>query len=165
MVFHFYRWVCGITVLLLHTMYAGKFLNSTALLDETFFEKTQVFITEHNEKGVIGFVFNIPFPNRFNELEEFKHSMPFPLYDGGPVDQEHMFFVHQRPDLIKDGTPVTGNICVGGDFEDAVRLINNKTISEKDIKLFIGYCGWNDQELEAEIAEGSWVVSNEGNLF
>jgi putative transcriptional regulator len=146
-------------------MHAGIFLNSTSKLDDTFFEKTQVFITEHNEKGAIGFVVNRPFSRTFNELEEFKHSKPIPLYDGGPVDQEHLFFIHQRPDLIKDGTPVINNICVGGDFKDAVRLINNNTLSEKDIKLFIGYCGWNDQELEAEIAEGSWEVLKEGSPF
>lgn len=146
-------------------MYAGIFLNSTELLDETFFEKTQVFIAEHNEKGATGFVVNMPFPQRFNELEEFKHSMPFPLYDGGPVDQEHLYFMHQRPDLIKGGTPVAGNICFGGDFKEAVRLINNKTINENDIKLFIGYCGWNEQELEEEIEEGSWLPSKEGRLF
>lgn len=146
-------------------MQAGIFLNSTTLLDETFFEKTEIFITEHNEKGAMGFVVNVPFPRKFNELEEFRHSVPFPLYDGGPVDREHLYFVHRRPDLIKDGTRVTGDICVGGDFKEAVRLINNKTISEKDIKLFIGYCGWDNKELETEIAEGSWTVANQGNLF
>lgn len=146
-------------------MYAGAFINSTSLLDDSFFENTHVFITEHNEKGAMGFVFNIPFLRRFNELEEFKHSAPFPMYDGGPVDREHLFFLHQRPDLIKGGIPVAGNICLGGDFKEAVRLINNKTLTEKDIKLFIGYCGWNDQELEAEIEEGSWEVVEEGNVF
>ena len=30
-----------------------------------------------------------------------------------------------------------------------------------DIKIFIGYCGWNTSELEAEIAEGSWLVTDE----
>lgn len=146
-------------------MHTGIFLHSTSLLDDTFFEKAQLFITEHNEKGAMGFVVNKPFERRFNELEEFRHSMPFLMYDGGPVAREHLFFMHQRPDLIDGGTLVTGNIFVGGDFETAVRLINNKTLTQKDIKLFIGYCGWDDKELEAEIEEGSWVVTEEGNPF
>jgi putative transcriptional regulator len=139
-------------------MQAGTFLQSTALLDDTIFEKVIIFLTEHNEKGAMGFVVNKPFPRKFNELEEFKTSLPFPLYEGGPVDQEHLFFIHQRPDLIKDGTLVTGDTYAGGDFATAVKLINNKTLTEKDIKLFIGYCGWDLHELEAEIAEGSWQV-------
>lgn len=146
-------------------MQAGIFLNSTSLLDNTFFEKAQLFITEHNARGAMGFVVNKMFERKFNELVEFRHSPPFPMYDGGPVDREHLFFVHQRPDLISGGTPVDGNIFVGGDFTTAVRLINNKTLTEKDIKLFIGYCGWDDQELEAELAEGSWEIMEEGKLF
>lgn len=146
-------------------MNAGMFLNSTPLLDGSFFEQTVLFITEHNEKGAMGFVINKLFPRRFNELEEFKNSIPFPLYDGGPVDREHLFFIHQRPDLIKGGIPVIRNICLGGDFKEVVRHLNHKTITEKDIRLFIGYCGWDTHELEQEIAEGSWQVLQEARLF
>lgn len=146
-------------------MKAGIFLQSTDILIDTFFDAALIFITEYNEKGAMGFVVNKQFPRSFNELEEFKHSPAFPLYEGGPVDQEHLYFIHQRPDLIKGGTPVTGHIHQGGDFKEAVRLINNKTISVSDIRLFIGYCGWDRQELEAEIAEGSWRVQEEGNPF
>lgn len=146
-------------------MKAGIFLTATSLLDDTFFEKTVLFITEYNEKGAMGFVVNVQFEHRFNDLEEFRHSAPFPMYDGGPVDREHLFFIHQRPDLISGGEHVTGNIHVGGDFQEAVRLMNNKTLTEKDIKLFIGYCGWDFQDLEAEIAEGSWTVSETGEVF
>jgi len=146
-------------------MKAGTFLNSTSLLDDTFFEKTEVFITEYNEKGAMGFVVNKPFPRTFNELEEFKKSIPFPLYDGGPVDREHLFFVHQRPDLIKGGVPIAGNTCFGGDFKEAVRHINKGTITEKDIRLFIGYCGWDYLELEEEVEEGSWLIQQDGRLF
>ncbi len=38
-------------------MNAGTFLNSTSLLDDTFFEKAVILITEYNEKGAMGFVF------------------------------------------------------------------------------------------------------------
>lgn len=144
---------------------AGIFIGSTALLDDSFFEQAILFIAEYNEKGAMGFVVNKEFPRRFNELQEFSDSMPFPLYEGGPVDQEHLYFVHRRPELIAGGVLVAENIYLGGDFKVAVRLINNGTLSTKDIRLFIGYCGWDFQELEAEIAEGSWEILQEGVLF
>lgn len=146
-------------------MNAGTFISSTSLLDDTFFEKTVILITEYNKNGATGFVINKSFPRKLNELEEFKNGIPFPLYDGGPVDREHLFFVHQRPDLIKDGTPVSNNIYLGGDFKEAVRHINHKTITEKDIKLFIGYCGWDYHELDDEIEEGSWTVTTTQSLW
>jgi putative transcriptional regulator len=146
-------------------MHAGIFIRSTSLLEDSFFEGALLFITEYNEKGAMGFVINKEFPRKFNELEEFKYSPSFPLYEGGPVDQEHLYFLHQRPDLIAGGVPVTDNIYLGGDFKAAVMHMNNNTISEKDIRLFIGYCGWDSHELDGEVAEGSWEILKKASLF
>ncbi len=146
-------------------MNAGIFLQSNSLLDNTYFEHTLIFIAEKNEKGALGFVINKVFPRAINELEEFKSSIPFPLYEGGPVDQEHLYFIHQRPHLIPGGAPVSGNICFGGDFPTAMKGINNHTLTANDIRIFIGYCGWDAGELEAEIREGSWQVIEEAALF
>jgi len=146
-------------------MDAGIFIKSTSLLEDSFFEGALLFITEYNEKGAMGFVINKEFPRKFNELEEFKYSPAFPLFEGGPVDQEHLYFVHQRPDLIAGGVLITDNIYLGGDFKAAVMHMNNDTISAKDIRLFIGYCGWDPHELEAEIAEGSWEILKKATLF
>jgi len=139
-------------------MKPGIIIQSTPLLQGTYFEDTVIYITEYNSKGAAGFIVNRPFPRKFNELEEFKYSIPFPLYEGGPVDKEHLFCIHNQPVLINGSIPVAGDICVGGDFKQAVRLINNHSISSQHIRLFIGYCGWDKGELEAEIEEGSWMI-------
>lgn len=146
-------------------MKPGIFIKSTTLLDETVFEKTVIFITEYNEKGAMGFIINKEFPRKLNELEEFKHIPPFPIHLGGPVDQEHLYFIHQRPDLIEGGVRVTDNIFLGGDFNSALKNIDNNILTEKDIKIFIGYCGWDHLELNEEIAEGSWEILEDGYLF
>lgn len=138
---------------------AGIFLKSTPALNGTYFAGAIIFITEFNANGAVGYLVNRFFGRSLNELEEFKHSSSFPLYEGGPVDQEHLFFLHKRPDLIEDGTVAGNDIFVGGNFKQAVTAINHKSLSTKDIKLFIGYCGWDADELEAEIGEGSWIVT------
>jgi putative transcriptional regulator len=142
---------------------AGTVLISTPSLDDSFFEKTVVFITEHNEKGAMGFVVNKSFSRALNELIEFKDSAAFPLSDGGPVEREHLYFLHQRPDLIEGGIAISGSTYLGGNFKQAVTHLTNNTLSEKDIKIFIGYCGWDPQQLEDEIAEGSWLVDDAGS--
>lgn len=138
----------------------GNIIISTNLLNETEFEKVAIVITEHNEKGTIGYVFNQLFPRKFNELEEFKHSIPVPLYAGGPVQTDMLYFMHSRPDLIADGQQVANNIYMGGDFKKAVQLLNNGQLNIADVRLFIGYCGWDVNELEEEIREGSWQLTN-----
>lgn len=146
-------------------MTLGTFLHATPLLNNSFFEDAVVYIAEINESGALGFVINKLFGRKFNELQEFKTSPPIALYDGGPVDREHIYFIHNRPELITGGTLICENVYLGGDFKTAVTLINDNTITEHHIRLFIGYCGWDDNELKAEIEEGSWEVKGKGGLF
>lgn len=138
---------------------AGLFIQSTSALNETLFANVTILITEHNAGGAVGFIINKPHGRSLNHLDEFRHSPYFPLYDGGPVDKEHLFFLHKRPDLIEEGTPVGRSIYSGGNFQQAVTAINNKRLSVADIKVFVGYCGWDGGELETEIEEGSWMIT------
>ncbi|WP_126247415.1 YqgE/AlgH family protein [Chitinophaga rhizosphaerae] len=146
-------------------MQAGQFISSTPALEGTVFENTVIFIAEYNDKGALGFVTNQPFSRGLNELEEFRHGKAFPLYLGGPVDREHLYFVHRRPDLIAGGAEVDGEIFFGGDFNTTVELINQNLLTERDVRIFIGYCGWEKGELDAEIAEGSWDLLEAATLF
>lgn len=136
---------------------AGAILISHPLLEDTNFYQAVVLITSSNEKGAMGFVTNRLFPRPLNQLEEFKQGIAFPIHDGGPMDREHLFFVHQCPGVIDGGEYIRENLYLGGNFKKAVTAINHPTIGQQDIKIFIGYCGWDYGELEAEVAEGSWI--------
>lgn len=138
----------------------GSILISTALQDETNFEKVVIVIAEHNEKGTIGYIINQPFKRRFNELEEFKHALPIPLYIGGPSQMDKIYFMHRKPAFIEGGELIGSNVYMNGDFKTAVQLVNSGTLGINDIKLFIGYCGWDVGQLEEEIAEGSWLITS-----
>ena len=138
----------------------GAILTSSPSLKDPHFTETIILLTEYNKNGATGFIVNKTFPRRLNELEEFKYSNPVTLYDGGPVDKEHLFFIHQRPDVIEGGGRIADTIYMGGNFRQAITHVNNRTLSEKDIKIFVGYCGWEHAQLEEEIAEGSWHIIN-----
>ncbi|MFM2258909.1 MAG: hypothetical protein RLZZ424_842 [Bacteroidota bacterium] len=138
---------------------AGIYIKSTAALIGSFFEDTTILLVEHNEAGSTGFVTNKPFGKSLHDLLEFNHAKPFPLMDGGPVDREHLFVLHKRPDLIEGGKKLTDGLYLGGNMEQVIKAINTNSASDQQIKLFIGYCGWDEGELEAELEEGSWTVS------
>lgn len=138
---------------------AGTLLISSPSLNDPNFDKVIIFITENNDKGAIGFVINKLFPRTFNELIEFKSSKVFALYKGGPMGNENLYFIHRRPDLIKDSIPINDNIFFGGNLQQVATHINNAFIQKDEIKIFIGYCGWDTGELEAEVEEGSWLIS------
>lgn len=141
----------------------GIWLEATGLLQGTDFDNATVFIHQYDDDGAVGFVTNRIFPRRLNELAEFATSKPITLSDGGPVDREHLFVLHRRPELISNSRHITGSVYYGGDFSKAVQLLNNGQISENDIRIFIGYCGWDKEQLEEEIKEGSWKVKEAQN--
>jgi putative transcriptional regulator len=138
---------------------AGIFIKSTTELNGSFFEDTIILIVEHNEAGTIGFVTNKSFGKSLHEIIEFNHSKPFPLMDGGPVDRDHLFVLHKRPDIIDEGKEIPNGLYFGGNMEQVVEAINTRDASKEEIQIFIGYCGWDAGELEAELEEGSWTLS------
>jgi putative transcriptional regulator len=138
---------------------AGLFIKSNADLNGSFFEHTTILIVEHDEAGSVGFVTNKPFGKSLHELIEFNHSKPFPLMDGGPVDRDHLFVLHKRPDLIDGGEQIPNELYLGGNMEQVIQAINTGNANPQEIQLFIGYCGWDEGELETELEEGSWTIS------
>ena len=138
---------------------AGYCIKSTAALNGSFFEHSTILILKHNQEGSLGFVINKPLERSLHELIEFKHSKPFPIMDGGPVDREHLFVLHKRPDLIEGGEHLYNDFYLGGNMEQVINAINSNSSNHAAIQIFIGYCGWDVGELEAELEEGSWTFS------
>ncbi len=137
---------------------AGFYFKSTAALIGSFFEHTTILLVKHNEGGSIGFVTNKSFEKSLNDLIQFNHSKPYPLLDGGPVDRDHLFVLHKRPDLIDGGEQMPNGLYLGGNMEQVIEAINTRAANKHEIQLFIGYCGWDKGELEAELEEGSWTL-------
>ncbi len=136
----------------------GDIIISTPLLNNTNFEKTVIVITEYNADGAIGLVINQPNRKYLNQLQEYAHCKPVPFYTGGPMDHEHIFMLHQYATTIKNSELVKEDVYWGGNFSNALVLLQE--LNNVHIKLFLGYCGWNANELEAEIEEGSWIITN-----
>ena len=144
----------------------GTFLQSTSIPSEDpVFGAARVFIHQHNAAGAAGHIVDAPLGRTLNELAEFSGAPPLPLYHGGPVDGQHLFFLHRRPDLIGGGEVVGDGVYWGGDFAAAVQALRAGRLPFTDILVCAGYCGWDAGELDAEIAGGGWTVVAGGHLF
>ncbi|MGB0166512.1 MAG: YqgE/AlgH family protein [Luteibaculum sp.] len=139
---------------------AGKILISEPFLNDPFFKRTVILLCKHeSEEGTFGLVLN-----RFLDVELSEVLNDFPSFGGrvglgGPVEPSSMFFLHTRGDLITDSVQVFDNIRLGGDFERVKELIDLGLISEKEIRFFIGYSGWSKNQLDNELKEKSWLVT------
>tara|TARA_R110002051_G_scaffold93441_1_gene163262 strand:- start:2629 stop:3189 length:561 start_codon:yes stop_codon:yes gene_type:complete len=136
----------------------GKLLIAEpTLTGDVSFNRSVVLIAEHNDDGSVGFILNKPLMYSINELVT-DISVPFQVYNGGPVEQDNLYFIHKVPHLIAESIEISHGIYWGGNFENIVELINKGLITEKDIRFFLGYSGWNSLQLDQELNSKSWVV-------
>ena len=115
-------------------------------------------MADHNHEGSIGFILNKPLEYTINDLVP-EVEAHFKVYNGGPVEQDNLYFIHKVPDLIPDSIEISLGIYWGGDFNKVAELITNNTIKENDIRFFLGYSGWDANQLDEELKGSSWVVS------
>ncbi|MBD0776169.1 YqgE/AlgH family protein [Maribacter sp. ANRC-HE7] len=136
----------------------GKLLIAEpSLTGDVSFNRSVVLLAEHNEEGSVGFILNKPLEYNINDLVT-EISIPLQVYNGGPVEQDNLYFIHKVPDLIDNSIEIADGIYWGGDFETTVQLINEGVITDEDIRFFLGYSGWSSLQLDQELSSKSWIV-------
>lgn len=136
----------------------GKLLIAEpALTGDVSFNRSVVLLAEHNEDGSVGFILNKPLEYQITDLVT-EIEIPFQVYNGGPVEQDNLYFIHKVPHLINNSIEISDGIYWGGDFDMTIALINDETISEDDIRFFLGYSGWSSLQLDQELSSRSWIV-------
>ena len=114
----------------------GKLLIAEpALTGDVSFNRSVVLLAEHNEEGSVGFILNKPLEYTISDLVT-EIDLPFQVYNGGPVEQDNLYFIHKVPHLIDNSIEISHGIYWGGNFEKTIELINNNAISEDDIRFF-----------------------------
>jgi len=141
----------------------GTLLLSEPFLSDPNFDRTVVLLCEHNDDGSFGFVLNKPSKVELSEIIEDVHQFDGTVYIGGPVQHNTLHYIHRFPGLV-GGQEIQNGLYWGGDFTQLVQMIENKEISEHDIRFFIGYSGWEEGQLEEELDKKSWIVAELNNL-
>ena len=136
----------------------GILLIANPFLKDVNFSRSVIFVCEHVLQGTFGFVLNKKFPKNLNELLPDLNGIHLPVYQGGPVQQDALHFLHQYPDLISGGEEVSKGIYWGGNFESLLVHLKNKDINPERIRFFIGYSGWTEGQLDYELKEESWLT-------
>lgn len=137
----------------------GTLLISEPFMNDPNFKRSVVLLASHNEEGSVGFVLNRPMELKLEQIIEGFDHCNLPVWDGGPVQRDGLFFVHTLGDAIPDSIPVLGDLYWNGNFETVKALIRGKKISNKELRMFIGYSGWAPGQLENEVKNNSWLVS------
>lgn len=138
----------------------GRILIAEPFLSGNYFSRSVVLLAAYGEKGAVGFILNkkveFPINKAFPDFPDFETTVNL----GGPVSTDSIYFIHKLGDKIPGSIHVIGDIYWGGDFEIIKREIRLGKITNKEIRFFLGYSGWDAGQLEDEIKEDSWLVTD-----
>ncbi len=140
----------------------GRILLAEPFLPGNYFNRAIILLVAHSDKGAVGFILNkkvdFPIQDIISDFPDFEGD----AYIGGPVATDSIYFIHKLGDKLPGSIQVTENIYWGGDFEELKKFIGMGLVNPSDIRFFLGYSGWDSGQLEDEIKENSWLVSEVG---
>jgi len=138
----------------------GKLLISEPLLNESYFRRSVVLLTEHINSGSHGFILNKPVDLKLSEALPDFVNVDFPLYLGGPVQKDSIYYIHTLGNKLEGSTKIFNGLYYGGDFETMKTLIMNGKATQQQVKFFVGYSGWASRQLDQELQHNSWIVAD-----
>lgn len=139
----------------------NRILVANPLLDDPYFNRSVVYLaTFDSYDDIMGFVQNKPFPFTLNSVSDtFKEFKDIPVYCGGPVEPDRLFFLHTLGSTIIDSQYIGNGISIGGDLISLLAYLSAGNKVDGYIKFFLGYSGWSAEQLQMEIRTESWGVT------
>ncbi len=137
----------------------GKILISEPFLPDTFFNRSVVYLTDHDAKGSVGFILNKKLDIKISDAVTGFDGWNENLNMGGPVSPDTLHYLHNLGTKVPKSVRVEGDIYWGGDIEVIRKLIRMGSVEPAQIRFFLGYSGWSAGQLEREIKENSWVIA------
>ena len=139
----------------------GKILISEPFLRDATFGRSVILLIDHTDEGTMGLIINKPLPIFVNDIiKEFKYINDIPLYKGGPVATDTLFYLHTLAN-ISGAIPVSKGLYLNGDFDEIKKYILQGNKVDQHIRFFLGYCGWEGEQLNDELKENTRLVSKE----
>jgi putative transcriptional regulator len=136
----------------------GKLILAGPMLKDPNFDRTVVFITEHNEDGAMGLVLNRPSEATVGDAIPdltWIADADDPIYVGGPVAPNGVIVLAEWDDPEQAVVLVEDDLgFVPGDAEDTDAL----AAAVRRARVYAGHAGWGPGQLEGELAEEAWIV-------
>ena len=141
------------------------------LEDETF-AKSVVYLCEHSERGALGLVINKPSDINLQSLLQKvdldlrrQDLTDTPVFQGGPVQTERGFVLHdamQADSEKPEDSGYSSTLSIPGGLE----MTTSKDVLEalstgagpRRVLVTLGYASWGEGQLEAELAENTWLT-------
>ncbi len=142
----------------------NQFLIAMPDLEESLFDQAVVLIVDHNDKGAMGLIINLPGTTTRKGLFE-KLKLPTetinrpdePIILGGPVATERGFVLHDGQQEWENTLTVSDDLklTTSTDILDSIA----RGEGPENWLFTLGYSGWEAGQLEDEIRQNAWLTS------
>lgn len=128
-----------------------------SIIGDVSFNRAVILLAENNENGSVGFIMNKPLKYTLKDfVPEIGSNLP--VYNGGPVEQDNLYFIHCVPEMIPGSIKISEGVYWGGDFDVILDLLKDDKLKRNQIRFFLGYSGWDKGQLTEELELNSWLV-------
>ncbi|MGB2086247.1 MAG: YqgE/AlgH family protein [Flavobacteriaceae bacterium] len=128
-----------------------------SIIGDVSFHRSVIVIAAIHDSNPMGFVINKPFefslPDVVPEVRK-----DFPIFYGGPVDPDELFFIHTHQNIFERSTPICDDFFLGGEINTAIENIHKGVLTPQNCRFFLGYSGWSKGQLEQEIKQKHWLI-------
>ena len=131
---------------------AGKLLVASPEVGD-FFHRSVVLVVEHNEEGAFGLTLNRPSERTVAEVVPELSDLieaDSAIYLGGPVSPNSLTCIGEFTDSTESERLIVGAVGM-------VDLDASATLER--VKLFAGYAGWAPGQLDFELDQEGWGVT------
>lgn len=130
-------------------------------MKDPFFERALVLVWHHDEDGAIGVIVNRPLDHTLPNVLDLPGDIDLSSYSdthvawGGPVSTDSGTVVTREPVPDGEGWNLEG-IGVSRSMDVLVHLLTH----QHPVLLCLGYAGWGPGQLDAEIEQGGWLLTD-----
>ena len=129
------------------------FLVAMPSLNDSVFERSIIYICEHNEKGAMGIMLNVPLDLDVCQLltQMKMENASFSLsgksvFSGGPVSTDRGFVLHTPMDGFHASLSLTDELMMTTSLDILSTL--GTSAEPKQYMIALGYAGWEKGQLE-----------------
>ncbi|MCB1582364.1 MAG: YqgE/AlgH family protein [Xanthomonadales bacterium] len=126
------------------------------------FVKAVILICEHNENGALGIDINHPSDVTINEIFQSLEISALAIgdqhkvYEGGPVNTQCGFILHQHHDVFDSSIRISKEISLTTS-KDIIQAIADNQLNSRWL-LALGCATWHEGQLEQEMADNAWLT-------
>lgn len=130
-------------------------------MNDPMFGQTVVLLNEYTTDHAFGFIINQASGSRIDEIFQADFELgcdpETPLLVGGPVQLDFIWVIHSNDMDYESTKPITDQLSLSA-FVD----FNQAALEGKLPKVYhvgFGYAGWGSGQLDRELREGSWWLT------